>query len=695
MHVGLTPGFYPDLTRADIAVLSYGLASITFFMLALLLLSNWRARRQARALSLACVLTGIWATCMVGLALGERAVSLPADLFEILRSGAWITFLLLMLKLPVARLRLFLFVVVVIACVQMLASALIDQRRFAMPALMTIIALRLMLAVFGMLLVEQLYRNTPARERWSIKFACIGIGGLFVYDFYLYSDALLFRHINGEIWAARGIVNGLTAPLLAVSAARNPVWALGLSVSRQMMLRSAALVGSAIYLLAMASSAYYIRYFGGAWGPVMQLVCLFGAMILLAGVLFSGALRAKLKVLINKHFYNTIFDYRQEWVRFTRSLSEEGPALAERTIQAMAELVESPAGALWIRRDNGRCEPVASWNMAPQSGVALVEDAFFQYLESTQWVINLAECVQQPQRYGGLLLPEWLSSFPRSAPALWLVVPLMLHGRLFGFVALARPRAKLSLNWEVTDLLKIAGSQAASYLAHRESANSLMVARQFESFNRMSTFIVHDLKNLVFQLSLLLNNAKKHKDKPEFQQDMLGTLDHSVKKMTLLLQKLSRGEALDVAAPLLIDQLLIQAVLAKAAARPAPVLEIEDPGLTVLANWTRLERVLGHIIQNAIEATAQDGRVLVRLLREQQTAVVELNDSGQGMSAAFMRERLFKPFESTKAAGMGIGVFESREYIREVGGQLEVVSEPAVGTTFRVILPLHVDASAP
>jgi putative PEP-CTERM system histidine kinase len=332
--------------------------------------------------------------------------------------------------------------------------------------------------------------------------------------------------------------------------------------------------------------------------------------------------------------------------------------------------------------------------MAPQSGMVPVEDAFFQYLESTQWVINLAECMQQPQRYGGLLLPEWLSSVPRNGPELWLVVPLMLHGRLFGFVALARPRAKLSLNWEVTDLLKIAGSQAASYLAHRESANSLTVARQFESFNRMSTFIVHDLKNLVFQLTLLLNNAKKHKDKPEFQQDMLGTLDHSVKKMTLLLQKLSRGEALDVAAPLLIDQLLAQAVEAQAAAKPAPVLEIEDRGLTVLANWARLERVLGHIIQNAIEATAQDGRVLVRLLREQQTAVVELNDSGQGMSAAFMRERLFKPFESTKSAGMGIGVFESREYIREVGGELEVISEPAVGTTFRVILPLHVDAVA-
>ncbi len=679
-----------DLSPSDIAAFSYGLASITFLILSLLLLSNWRSRRHARALSVACVLTGFWATGAIGLATWGRPVAFLADVLEILRTGTWIIFLLLLLEPPRRRLRVWMAAIAALSGIELVASALADTAPFALAARVSIIGVRLMFAMLGMLLVEQLYSNTPARERWGIKFACLGIGGLFAYDFYLYSDALLFRYVNQEIWAARGIVVALMAPLLAVSAARNPSWALGLSLSRQIVFRSAALVGSAIYLVAMASSAYYIRYFGGAWGPVMQLVYLFGAVIVLAGVLFSGALRAKLKVFINKHFYNAIFDYRQEWLRFTRKLSEGGPALGERTVAAVAELVESPAGALWILRERGRCEPVASWNLAPQVAVEPVADALCQFLESKQWVIDVPECMSHPALYSHLRLPEWL----RALPQMWLVVPLILHGRLFGFVALARPRTKMSLNWEVTDLLKIAGSQAASYLAHRESADSLMVARQFESFNRMSTFIVHDLKNLVFQLSLLLTNAEKHKANPEFQNDMLCTLDHSVKKMTLLLQKLSRGEAQELAVPLRIDQLLTQAVLAKAAARPAPVLEIEDAGLTVLANWTRLERVLGHLIQNAIEATALDGRVLVRLLRREHSAVVELNDSGQGMSEAFIRERLFKPFESTKTAGMGIGVFESREYIREVGGQLEVVSEQAVGTTFRVILPLHTELTA-
>ncbi|WP_317205158.1 XrtA/PEP-CTERM system histidine kinase PrsK [Janthinobacterium sp.] len=679
----MTPG---ALSGGDVAALSYGLASLCFLLLSMLLLGNWRARRNARALAGACLLTALWAAGTVALELWAHPLSWYGALLEVLRSGAWLVFVLLLLEPAGLRLNACLLAIAALAAAQLLAGALAAP--LASAALLAVLFSRLFLAVLGMLLVEQWYRNTPAPQRWGIKFACLGIGALFVYDFYLYSDALLFRAVSPEIWTARGIVNALAAPLIALSAARNPAWKLGLALSRQMMFRSAALLGSAIYLLAMASSAYYLRYFGGAWGPVMQVAYLGGAGLLLAGVLFSGALRSKLKVFISKHFYTASFDYREEWLRFTRALSGDGPGLGERTIQAVAQLVESPAGALWIRREQDRCEPAASWNMPAQTAVESASSAFCRHLETKQWVIDVPEWLARPN---GMPMPDWVLALPQ----LWLVVPLMLHGRLFGFVALAHPRTPMSLDWEVLDVLKIAGSQAAGYLAHRESADSLLVARQFESFNRMSTFIVHDLKNLVFQLSLLLSNAEKHRANPDFQRDMLGTLDYSVNKMTLLLHKLSRGQSQDVAAPLQLDQLLAQAVSARAGSEPAPVLEVAQGGLTVLANWGRLERVLGHIIQNAIEATAKDGRVLVRLLRERDSAVVELCDNGLGMSEQFIRERLFKPFESTKAAGMGIGVFESREYIREVGGQLEVSSEPAQGTTFRVILPLHGEGATP
>ncbi len=656
------------MISAAAGALSHAIAALAFCALLLMLMLRWRDRVHVVALTLCCAVSVAWA---VG------AVLWPSwgELVETLRSTAW-SALLLMLLAP-ARRRLLQFALVL---------TLLCAISIALPSALGVIVVRLMLAVLGMLLVEQLYRNTAPRERWGIKFACMGIGVLFAYDFFLYSDAALLRHINDDIWAARGVVNALAVPLLAVSVARNPRWNGAMGVSRSVVFHSAALIGAAIYLLLMASSGYYLRMVGGDWGRVMQLAFLFGSAILLAGVLFSGSLRARLKISISKNFYKERYDYRAEWLGFTRALSEDGPGLAERSVAAVAALVESPAGALWIVRDGGTFAPLASWNMAqPQDGVA-PQEPICQFLETRQWVVDVRECVAYPERYAMLALPDWLAGLAH----IWLLVPLMLHGRLFGFIALTLPRAPIHLNWEVTDLLKIAGSQAASYLAHRESSNSLMVARQFESFNRVSTFIVHDLKNLVFQLSLLLSNADKHRHNPAFQADMLGTLEHSVSKMKQLLQKLGRAPTPEQVAPLRLDALLREAAQAKALAEPAPALASQLPELTVAAHWERLARVVGHLLQNAIDASPRDGQVRLALEQRGACAVLEVSDSGCGMSTQFLRERLFKPFETTKPSGMGIGVFESREYIRELGGQLEVSSVESVGSTFRVILPLHV-----
>jgi putative PEP-CTERM system histidine kinase len=163
----------------------------------------------------------------------------------------------------------------------------------------------------------------------------------------------------------------------------------------------------------------------------------------------------------------------------------------------------------------------------------------------------------------------------------------------------------------------------------------------------------------------------------------------SVQKMRLMLQKLSRIDVEEKPMPLPIDQVVRQAVANKAAFEPRPRMDVRDTGLRVLADRERLERVVGHLIQNAIEATPKEGSVTIALLQEGDAVRIEITDTGEGMSEEFIRERLFKPFESTKSAGMGIGVFESREYINELGGRLEVISKPALGTTFKVILPLY------
>jgi len=688
----------------NIAASSYALAAVGYLALGLSVLAGWRGSPQRGTLGTACLLMAGWAAMLAWDASQDILWSTASAALEVLRDGAWSLFLVALLghwrhevdgtsaRLVLGRFHMPRPSLVLAGCVYLLLLAGLGAAQWN-EALLVRLGLPLLigyvgLAVYGMLLVEQVYRNKTLEERWAIKFACLAIGGMFAYDFYMYSNALLFRKLSADLWMARGFVDALTVPLVAASITRGKSWTTSFAVSRRVVFHSAALFGSAIYLLAMGSVGYYLRYVGGSWGTVMQTGFLFGTISLLGVILFSGAARSWLKVTISKHFYRYNYDYREEWMRFTRTLSERGPNLGERAIQALAVLVESPGGTLWQRDAGGRFAAHATWH-APDNLIAEPANSpFCRFLESTQWVIDVDEYVHHPEKYEGLALPDWLLDLPRR----WLVVPLMLQEKLFGFVVLQRARSPLKLNWEIIDLLEIAGSQAASYLAQEDAANALMVARQFESFNRMSTFVVHDLKNLVAQLSLMNANAEKHKDNPEFQRDMLETLNHSVQKMKLLLQKLSRSENADKPLPLAVDQVVRQALALKSAFEPHPQLLVEQSGFLVLADRERLERVLGHLIQNAIEATPRDGHVVVRVgaaTGRDNAVEVEITDTGEGMTDEFIRERLFKPFDSTKSAGMGIGVFESREYITELGGALEVTSQPAQGTTFKVVLPLH------
>ena len=679
----------------SIGTVSYAAAAMAFLFLSVLLVTTWRGRLQGMVLAAACLSTAMWAGLAAYLVARPNATMLTADVLEVLRSVVWFAFLMLLLgysRNPVGLLRQVAVGLAAFCGVVLVATVYSGVVSAPRPEIFVILG-RLVLAVIGIVLVEQLYRNVQPQQRWGIKFLCLGLGGMFAYDFYLYSDALLFQRVNADIWAARGVVNAMVVPLLAVATARNPKWSLDVSVSRRILFHSTAMLGAAVYLLAMAAAGYFIRYFGGSWGAVLQVTFLFGAVLLLIVILFSGTLRARLKVFLSKNFFSYHYDYREEWLRFTRTLSkgEPGVQLYERSIQAIADLVDSSGGALWLSQDVGVFEQVAHWNMPSAKGREEGDSSLCQFLERRQWVVNLEEYEAQPELYDRLKIPDWLRSIPRAG----LVVPLILHERLLGFVLLAQSTGKINFNWEMSDLLKTAGRQAASYLAQLEAAKALLVARQFESFNRMSAFVVHDLKNLVSQHSLLLSNADKHMHKPAFQEDMIETVAQSVEKMKRLLLQLRGGYTLEAPATVALDDLVQKVVAAMSGLNPAPRLEAGDGALSVVADRARLERVIGHLIQNAIEATPPEGHVVVQLSRQNGSAVIAIADTGCGMSEQFMRYRLFKPFESTKSTGMGIGTYEAKEYVRELGGRIEVKNREAQGTIFRVVLPLYVPERTP
>ena len=676
-----------------VGIVSYSAAAAAFAFLTLLLIVSWRGRLPGLLLAGAALASALWAGVNAYQYAHEGAGWRLAAILEVVRNLAWFAFFGGLLPFSgrepdasTRKLRWLGFMLGGLCVVLIIAMSVLPESAFQPRYSLGLSIAHLAMAIFSLVLIEYIYRNSHAEQRWGIKHLVLGLVAAFAYDFYLYSDAMLFKQVDADVWAARGVANALIVPLIAVAAARNPTWSLDVTVSRQVLFHSTTLVGAGLYLLAMAAAGYYLRVFGGSWGRAIQATFFFAGMVALIALLSSGSLRSKLKIFLAKNFFTYTYDYREEWLKLTQTLSggQPGMHLRERAIQAVAELVESPGGALWIEHESREYRFVGHWNMAAAEGVEPHDSGFLRLLGQRQWVINLQDTVQGALA-DGTAMPAWLRAIPQAS----LVVPLILHERLLGFIVLARSRAEMVFNWEVSDLLKTAGRQVASYVAHTEAAQALTVARQFESFTRTTTFVVHDLKNLVAQLRLLLDNAQKHKSNPAFVDDMLETVANSVRKMQGLLTQLRSGSpAAENVLPLDLRDVLRRIVAKHTHAQPKPTFDHPDAAISVRADSERLERVLGHLVQNAIEATAPDGRVTVSLSLRDEAALIDVVDNGKGMSEEFVRDHLFQPFETTKPTGMGVGAYEAREYIRELGGVIKVQSELGGGTRVSILMPL-------
>ena len=681
----------------DTGVISFVAGAVFFLVLSLVLLTGKQGRSRKNALKVASIASTVWLG--VSALTVYHGVSFLSYLLEPLRSFAWLLFLGYVMLSAVANTQpasqRFRKIALLLASYTVMLTMIVVYRIFAGPGATNYMGIDLLfagfliMAVAGLVLVEQIMRNAHVESRRAVKYLCIGLGVIFAYDFYIYSHALLFQGLDDTLWGARGFVNAMAVPVMGVAVARDPRLSLDIFVSRRIVFHTTALLGTGLYLLAMGAGGYYIRSFGGEWGTVAQVTFLFGAGLVLMVLLFSGRVRSSLRVLINKHFFQYKYDYRDEWLRFIHTLSsgQPGERMHERAIHSLAEIIGSPGGVLWIRQQSDRYVPMASWQMEV-SGNATVEKShpLIKFMSQREWLINLDEYERAPELYNNMTIPEWLAKMPRA----WLVVPLIVHEHLLGFVVLARSPAQRSFNWEDSDLIKTAGRQAAVHLAQLEASQALAEARQFEACNRLTAYVMHDLKNLIAQLSLVVTNAAKHKANPRFMEDAINTVDNSVQKMTRLLAHLQSDtlqpqEAEDVE----LCALLGDVVRTMSNGRPVPSLDCQAEGIPLNANRDRFAAIVGHLIRNAQDATADDGRIIVRLFRRDESAIVEVQDTGTGMDWEFIKNRLFRPFDSTKGkTGMGIGVYEARDYVHKLGGEIEVISRVGEGTTFRIRLPI-------
>ncbi|MGE5319261.1 MAG: XrtA/PEP-CTERM system histidine kinase PrsK [Hyphomicrobiaceae bacterium] len=683
------------------AVWSYGIAAIAFAGFAIQLVVSWRGARRAAWLVASIALGALWAALSAGYAAAPDGYLLnAASIIDTARLAAALLFLSLLdrpagavegttarVLLPDWRLALVVAAFVAMSLYAPTPGPGLPARSGA--ASLPAFGIALGGAILGLVLTERVYRRTPHHARWGIKPLCLAFAGMFGFDLLLYSDATLFRALDGDLWAARGAAHALVIPLFGMAAARNREWKLEVSVSRGVLAGSTALFVAGLYLLLVSGIGYYVRYFGGTWGKALQAVLIFAALLVLALIALSGTFRSKLRVFIAKNFFAYRYDYREEWLNFTRAFAALGSSqtVQESCVRALAALVESPGGAIWLKNGAGFVQK-ARLNFPAVEGSEPEDGPVATFLAQGGWVIDIEDAKSGLPAYRELTLPAWLTSTGVAG----LVVPLLHGDELIGFVVLSSPRAQIELDWEVTDLLKTAGRQAASYLAQLQSAEALLEARKFDSFNRMSAFVVHDLKNLVAQLQLLLRNADRHIDKPEFRQDMLDTVKHVVERMHQLMLQLRAGATpVDKPRPIDLAALMRKVLMSKRASGQQFELAVE-PGVIAIGHEDRLERVIGHLVQNAFDAAPVDPRVEVRVRQEPGCAVVEVKDNGAGMSADFVRNQLFKPFQTTKIMGMGIGAYESQQYVTSLGGRILVDSAPNAGTRVRVELPLSATA---
>lgn len=539
-------------------------------------------------------------------------------------------------------------------------------------------------AVAGLLATEILYRNASLDQRWRIKFLCIATGIMFVYDLFMYADAALFGTVDPALQEARGAIQAICIPLLAIAAARAEIWRTNIVMSRKLVMGSTTLIASGVYLSLAAAAGFVLRQAGGVRGDVVQIVFLVGALAVLAVILFSGTYWAHVRIFVNRHFFRHKYDWREEWLRFMATLGSGGETpLEERCVKAIADIVGSPGGTM-ILMEADHAHHAATWNFEVPELSAERAYSFGAKLKESQAVIDLEQLRAGAEVQGGDVVPKELLDRKRA----WLVVPLW-HRRILGFVILEQPRAARELGWEDYDLLGVVGRQAANYLAEHRAQEALEAAREFEIFNRRFAFVVHDVKNLVSQLSVLCSNFEKHGHRQEFRDDVVETLKDAGDSMSRLMERIGVVRAVEAPkASVALRPIIEKIVTAMPAQAPGLKVECEPRDLAVTGDPDRIEAIIAHLFQNAVEAVKDRGTVKITLRDDGRFAILDVSDDGPGMAREFVQRELFKPFQSTKTRGMGIGVYQCREYAREFGGNLEAITALGKGTTMRITLPV-------
>ena len=543
-----------------------------------------------------------------------------------------------------------------------------------------------LLNLTSLVLLEQIYRGGNVEAKRSITPLVIALGSVAVFDFVLYAQATMVGGIEFDFWYIRGYLSALAVPLLLISIRRFKEGAVRIFVSRNVVFYSSMLMIAGLYLLLMAVAGYLINYLGGEWGQLVSFGFFILGSIVLAVLLITETIRRQVKVFISKHFFANKYEYREEWLELIGQIET---ASAENYCQISLQIMMSKVGATGgvILKANGNNRFTVKHSDGIELDESFDKDLMLieHFTKNQGWIIDINEYIEDSLLYPGLYIE----------PKMWhtvgvnILVPIFIGKNFYGFFILSNSDEENKLNWEDRDLLFAIAKQLGNFISLNEANDKLAESKQFDAFNQMSAFLVHDLKNVQAQLALITSNAIQHRDNKEFVDDVFETVESATERLAKVLAQLSNKHAAQSTSKSVDLADIIERVAAQRnVVQPQVVIKNKDECLTII-DYERFFSVINHLIQNAQEATSDTGWVEIVLEKQQDHINIVVSDNGCGMSESFIKSRLFKPFDTTKGnAGMGIGVFEAKQFFESIAGSLTVESAEGQGTKMIICLPV-------
>ena len=662
----------------------YGLAAVAFGGVAVMLLVDhaWHNRRATVLMALA-IASALWSAVTAAALLGSGSTIPLMVALDALYLLSWTACLTLLLTSGAAghwQVAASTAAAALVITWSVLGSDLLSEQ--------SVFALLVVMALLGGLAVEGGLRGSRDNERRRLVPLSVAALGIFAVDLFIYGQATLYGGA-GAFWYLRGFAGAAVVPLLVLTIRRQVEGGGEFAISRQAVFGLASVLGIGGYVLITGVVAHLLGALAGSWSVALERTLMVVAAAPLVLALSSPRLRGRLKVFLVKHLFRSKYDYREEWLRLTQilGLAADLPQLSSNALAGLAGIIGARRADLYVSRDSQRYDWAASLDgHSPRTKSYLREHPVVTFLASQAWVIDTAEYAHEPERYNTSFGLPGDDVLPSDS----IIVPLDCQGYLQGFVVLARAAGMPQLNFDDHDILKTAGRQVAVVLAQGLAQEKLAETRQFEATSKLTTFLMHDLKNVVAQQELVLANAERFGHRREFIDDAFTTIRSGVERMRRLIGQLTGSVPVRVSSS---GRAEVTKIVLEVRARCAdrnPVPDIVPLGSPVWVGMDRerLASVLTHVIRNAQDATPADGRIGIVLERTDRDVVISVTDTGSGMDETFVRDRLFRPFDTTKGVwGMGVGVFQVRDTLRAVGGDVEVSSQLGAGTVFRLRIP--------